>query len=463
IAGDHSALTPLIRFIERFQQTCGPAAAKGVEDTALYRYVPLASLNEVGGEPDRPLADAVSRLHAANIARRAHWPRTLLAVSTHDTKRSADVRARLDALSEIPERWMAHTARWHELHRAFRARVGGRWAPDASAEYLLYQTIVGIWPTSDARARGTRPDAKALETLRSRVEVYMRKAAREAKAQTEWTEPNTPYENALSAFIQRILAPDAASPFLDELDALVAELSCAGVANALARAVVHFTSPGTPDIYQGDELWSFTLVDPDNRRPVDFVERERLLRADVIPSVDVIPSEARDLSPPSEIPRFARDDNRFARDDRDAFLRALVEAPSDGRLKLHVVHRALLARRAHAELFRAGDYVPLEAEGSAADHVLAFARTNGGAAAVTIVPRRTLVLSKGDGLPVGPAVWGDTVLRLPRALAGACWECALSGQTVDGSAVGVNSLLHLAPVFHTLPVALLVRRLTTES
>ena len=422
-----------LAFIQRFQQLGGPAAAKGVEDTALYRYIPLASLNEVGGEPDRPLGDAVALLHAANETRRAHWPRSLLSTSTHDTKRSADTRARLDALSEIPVRWMELTARWHALHRPHRTRVGGRWAPDANAEYLLYQTLVGLWPASDGGTGAALPEAGALDALRGRVDAYMRKAARESKAQTEWTEPNTPYETALSTFIQRILDPESESPFLMELGELAAVAARAGMWSSLSRVLVHLTAPGTPDIYQGDELWSLAVVDPDNRRPVDFAERARLL---------------------------AGLEERFhgSDDARVALLRELAASPSDGRLKLHIVRRALEARRAHPEIVLRGDYVPLRAEGSAADHVLAFARRADGHALLTIVSRRPLALDGDAAMPVGEAVWGDTVLPLPASLAGRRWECALSGHVIDDAVTRGHRPLRLGQVFHSLHVAMLTSR-----
>ena len=422
-----------LAFIQRFQQLGGPAAAKGVEDTALYRYIPLASLNEVGGEPDRPLGDAVALLHAANEARRAHWPRSLLSTSTHDTKRSADTRARLDALSEIPARWMELTARWHALHRSHRTRVGGRWAPDANAEYLLYQALVGLWPASDGGTGAALPEAGALDALRGRVDAYMRKAARESKAQTEWTEPNTPYETALSTFIQRILDPVSESPFFMELGGLAALAARAGMWSSLSRVLVHLTAPGTPDIYQGDELWSLAVVDPDNRRPVDFVERARLLAG-------------------------LEERFRGSDDARLALLRELAASPGDGRLKLHIVHRALEARRAHLAIVLRGDYVPLRAEGSAADHVLVFARCADGHALLTIVSRRPLVLDAAAAMPVGEAAWGDTVLPLPASLAGRRWECALSGHVIDDAVTRGRLPLRLGQVFHSLHVAMLVSR-----
>jgi (1->4)-alpha-D-glucan 1-alpha-D-glucosylmutase len=429
LAKGREAWAERLAFIQRLQQLTGPAAAKGVEDTALYRYIPLASLNEVGGGPDWPLDDAVARLHRANEERRARWPRTLLCTATHDTKRSGDVRARLDVLSEIPELWMEHATRWHRLHRPLRANVRGGWAPDVNTEYLLYQTLLGIWPLGGDDRGVILPEAPVLEALRARVDAYMRKAAREAKAQTGWTEPNPAYEAGLSAFIQRILDPGTRSPFLPELARLVAVLARAGMGNSLSRALVHLTAPGTPDLYQGDELWNFALVDPDNRQPVDFAERAGLL---------------------GEL------DARFDGGDaeRDALFAAMMRAPEDGRLKLHVIHRALRVRCQYRELFLAGDYVPLRADGYAADHLLAFARRLGDLASLTIVRRLPLPLAGEAPLAVGYDAWRDTVLRLPAPLAGRRWACRLTGRTVEGS----GRLLRLAEVFHSFPVAMLTSR-----
>jgi (1->4)-alpha-D-glucan 1-alpha-D-glucosylmutase len=255
-------------FVHRFQQVSGPAAAKGVEDTALYRYTPLVSLCEVGSSPDRPLADASRRLHDANAERLALMPLSLDSTSTHDTKRSADVRSRISVLSELADQWLAAVKRWRrEMHRA-RGRARDQPAPDVQTEYLLYQTLVGIWPLGevDERLRGE---------LRERLTEYMLKAAREAKVRTSWTDPDADYERALTKYIEALFAGRAGT--IADVERFARRIARAGVWNALARALVHCTAPGTPDIYQGDELWDFALVDPDNRRPVDFTRRHALL------------------------------------------------------------------------------------------------------------------------------------------------------------------------------------------
>jgi (1->4)-alpha-D-glucan 1-alpha-D-glucosylmutase len=416
-------------FIERLQQTTGPATAKGVEDTALYRHVPLLSRNEVGGDPDRSLDDAVARLHARNAERARRLPATLLCTNTHDTKRSADIRSRLDVLTELPERWSRYVTRWRRAHRALRSECGGAIAPDANTEYLLYQTLAGFWPLElPQRTQGTHDD-KESTTLRERIDEYMRKAMREAKTHTKWAEPNEEFEKAVERFTGALLEGDEGRTFREELRQLVQQITLPGLWNALARTLVHLTSPGTPDIYQGDELWNFALVDPDNRRPVDFARRGELLE---------------------EIERRYADDAG-----RAAFLRELVEQPEDGRIKLLVTTRALHERREHEGLFTSGDYHALEATGPHAKHLFAFARLGGGEAAVMIVPRLTLSLASDGQAPIGPAIWGETSIALPPELAGRRWRSAFGGHEVT---VGEGGAIRVSEALAQLPVALLLER-----
>ncbi len=406
-----------LRFAQRFQQVSGPATAKGVEDTALYRYVPLLSLNEVGGAPDRPLADAAAVLHAANAERSARWQRTLLATDTHDTKRSADARSRIDVLSEIPDAWAREVAVWRRLNRAYRRRVSGRAIPDASTEWLLYQTLVALWPIGEP--------GRELAALRDRVQEYLLKAMREAKRRTSWTEPNDSFEHGVSEFVDAILDPDRSRPFLDALGSFVARIALAGFWNALSAVLIHATAPGVPDIYQGSELWSFCLVDPDNRRPVDFEQRRVLLEG--LPSVDR--PVAADWC-------------------RDALAR-----PEDGRLKLLVLARSLRARHAHPLLFTGGEYLPLAASGEQEDHLFVFGRAHRRESAIVVAPRLILRLTQGRRAPIGDAVWGDSVIALPASLAGRRWRSALTGQEVDASD---GRPVRAADVLADLPVGLLL-------
>jgi (1->4)-alpha-D-glucan 1-alpha-D-glucosylmutase len=430
-AASREATAARIAFIQRFQQISVPATAKGIEDTAFYRWYPLVSRNEVGGEPDAPLLDSAAMLHAANRRRAENWPLAMLAASTHDTKRSADVRARLDVLSEVVDLWSEHIRRWHRLNRRHRKRLGRRYIPGRNSEYLLYQTLVGVWPLPEVGQASNDPLASAIgDGFRDRIAAYVEKAAREAKLHTSWVEPDAEYEAALLEFVHLALAPEASDRFLIDVDGLVRHIGRPGLWNALARTLIQLTAPGTPDTYQGDELWNFSLVDPDNRRPVDFDRRDRLL-ADLSRAWDAGGSE------------------------RQGTLEELVATPEDGRLKLHVIHRALGVRRAAAELFRSGDYETLKVRGAAAKHVFAFARRLGQQATITIVPRLSLTLTGDPAVPPIGRIWADTALAVPAPLDTARWTCALSGAECRGSG-SQPARLAVADALAALPVALLV-------
>ncbi|GJG85129.1 malto-oligosyltrehalose synthase [Gemmatimonadetes bacterium T265] len=400
----------------RFQQTSGPATAKGVEDTALYRWTPLASLCEVGSEPDAPLADAVTRWHASNAERLAATPQALVPVTTHDTKRGADVRARLDALSEIAPEWNALVARWRRRHAPLRryAEPSGRGrAVDGAMESLLYQTLVGVWPDDGSTAVPN-------DDLRTRVRDYLRKAAREAKARTSWTDPDEAYESALLAFADSLTAGDAGGAFRDELAPLIRRVAAAGAWTALARTLLQATAPGTPDVYQGDELWNLVLVDPDNRRPVDWRLRATLL-----------------------------EDATRERDPAAWWREALQAAPAGvGAPKLRVLHAALVARRADPALFAAGAYAPVVARGPFAAHVVATLRTHGRALALVVVPRLVLTLRPDGSPPLGEAAWGETCLELPPSVGERRWRDVLTGRehVVADGRLRVATLLADAPV-----------------
>lgn len=419
-----------IRFVQKFQQLSGPAAAKGVEDTALYTYVPLVSLNEVGGGPDVPLDQAVSRLHEINSRRADCSPLNMLAASTHDTKRSADMRCRLHALSEIPRQWIELVRTWTKRHRKWKQRLGRRVAPDPSLEYLLYQTIVGIWPANTTGIGQKLPiESAELNALQERIEQYMVKAMREAKLNSSWSRPNPEYEQAVIDFIRKLFGEDnSARSFVREVSQLVAWLANPGYWNSLARTLIQFTAPGSPDLYQGDELWDFSLVDPDNRRPVDFDHRMELL--------DQI-AQAFESDPAK----------------RATFVESLWKHPHDGRIKLHVIRQALHARREHPQLFLQGSYSPLFAEGAKAEHVIAFHRQHEGEHLLTIVPRLTVRLCKDPTQPpLSSAAWGDTVLNLPDAEPERQWKCLLTEQMFN---FHDRSRIALAEVFAQLPIALL--------
>jgi (1->4)-alpha-D-glucan 1-alpha-D-glucosylmutase len=356
--------------VMRFQQLTGPVMAKGVEDTAFYSFNRLVSLNEVGGDPGR-FGLSHDEFHAACAETQGEWPRSMLASSTHDTKRSEDVRARLNLLSEIPDQWSKAVRRWVAIAEPYH-RNG---FPDPSIEYLLYQTLVGAWPIGAER-----------------LIVYMEKAAREAKTHTSWTKPNQAYESALRAFVEGILNN---LDFTAEIESFTKPLVEPGRINSLAQTLLKLTAPGIPDFYQGTELWDLSLVDPDNRRPVDYALRRRLL------------ADMKGMTP-EEIWRRI----------------------DDGLPKLWVIRQSLKLRRERRLFAPKDDYHPLACRGPKSHHVVAFAR---GDHAVTVVPR--LVLKLGGS-------WGDTTVELPPGL----WHHAFTDESFNGGAVRVANLLQRFPV-----------------
>jgi len=407
-------------FTMKFQQVTAPVTAKGVEDTACYRFNRLVALNEVGGEPDT-FGTPVRAFHADALYRRTHWPHELLASSTHDTKRSEDVRARIAVLSEMPGEWRRMLERWSRMNRRHRRLTEGARAPSANDEYLLYQTLLGTLPL-DARADAPLGD------FPERIDAYMRKAAREAKLRTSWSSVDPAYEEALAAFCRAILEP---GPFLADLIAVSARLARFGLLNSLSQTLLKLTAPGVPDVYQGTEVWDFSLVDPDNRRPVDYDARRRALHG----------LEGLDES----------------QQERGRAAAALLSQLSDGRAKLYVICRALALRRAHAALFRDGEYVALATAGRAAGHLCAFARLNGDTLAVTVVPRLMLRLlaDRPAEWPLGAEVWGDTRVQLPRRLAPGILTNVYDGADVSVREFAGKHVLPAAELFARFPVALL--------
>jgi (1->4)-alpha-D-glucan 1-alpha-D-glucosylmutase len=396
------------RALAGFQQLTGPALAKGIEDTALYRYVPLASLNEVGGDPHQFGID-LTVFHQKNAERAALWPHALTATSTHDTKRSEGVRCRIGALSEIPELWQNAARRFRALNTRHRRDIDARAAPDANDEYLIYQTLVGVWP-----AQGIPEEERS--DLAARMQEYMLKALREAKRKTRWIEQNDAYESAVLAFVDDILNPNLSSEFLHEFSLFHAPLAQAGMLTSLSQVVLKLGCPGVPDIYQGCELWDFSLVDPDNRRPVDYESRRRYL------------AELREA--PMDI------------DD-------LVRSMPDGRLKLWVTAQGLRLRRHEPELFAKGSYVAVGAEGSRARNVVAFGRAHGQRSVLIVTAR--FFMDFRDEVPRGSA-WADSWLDVPSELRRTCYRDKLSGQLVH---VQSDGKLALSGIFTKLPVAML--------
>jgi len=396
-----------LAFVQRLQQVSGPATAKGVEDTALYQYKPLASRNEVGGGPDRPLDDVVGRFHRANIERRERWPSALITTNTHDTKRSADVRARLDVISESPREWVRAVKRWRRLNDKHRRPVKGRMAPDTNAEYLLYQMLVAIWPAPRAARRvDDLPDRAWRDAARERLKQYMIKAVREAKTRTSWVDPDAEYEKAMEAFIAAVLEPRDDAPFLSDVARFVSRIALPAAWNSLSRIALHLTSPGVPDIYQGDEAWNFALVDPDNRRPVDYAMRAKILSKPLPEQLD----------------------------------------PFDNQTKLGLTRALLQVRRSNPELFAEGVYRPLIVTGARAAHVVAFVRSLGTTHCVTIAGR--LLCTLATSTP--EEWWGNTTVELPAELQGIEWSSQLGSQRI-----AATREIRIAPLLSALPTAVL--------
>lgn len=410
------------RFVGKFQQVTAPVMAKGLEDTAFYVYNRLVSLNEVGGDPDR-FGVPPAALHAYFQDRRQKWPLALSATSTHDTKRSEDVRARLDVLSELPHDWQECLPRWSKMNAGHRVELEDLVVPGPNEEYFLYQTLLGAWPLEPYRE-----DEYA--QFAGRIQAYMEKAIHEAKVHTSWVNPDPAYDEAMHLFVGRVLDETANAAFLDDFRAFQNRLTHYGLLNSLAQTLVKLTAPGVPDLYQGTELWDFSLVDPDNRRPVDYGLRQRLM-AELTAEV------------------------MAAGDNRRELCRRLLKTKKDGRVKLYLTMQTLHCRRAHPELFAAGEYIPAEVTGAAADHVFAFARRNEGQWVLVAVPRLVTRLVKEDQAPLGE-VWGDTAVHLPGAPGGLGWRNVLTGQTLSPAERDGQLSFAIGELFADLPVTLLV-------
>jgi (1->4)-alpha-D-glucan 1-alpha-D-glucosylmutase len=425
-APSESARARMRRFAMKFQQITAPTTAKGLEDTALYRFYRLVSLNEVGGEPDL-YGSSVSAFHADAQDRSRHRPHEMLATSTHDTKRSEDVRARISVLSEMPAAWRQAADRWRRLNRTRRREVGGVLAPSPDDEYLLYQTLVGTWPLEE-------PDESGLDAYRARIEAYMLKAAREAKVRTSWAAADAEYEEALTQFIRAALEPREGNLFLADFRAFNRRIARFGLLNGLSQTLLKLTAPGVPDIYQGNESWRFSLVDPDNRRPVDYAAQQSLL-------------EALADAPERDVPALAAD-------------------VADPRCKLFLHVRVLQLRRRDPELFERGEYVPLKVTGRREPHLCAFARRLEGRLAVVMAPRLYLKLMEAAGAawdepprpPLGAGVWADTQVQLPFTLETPL-RGALDGARVSPSAGGEAPAISVAAALGSFPVALLTGEL----
>jgi (1->4)-alpha-D-glucan 1-alpha-D-glucosylmutase len=400
----------MLRLAMHFQQVTGPVMAKAAEDTAFYRYVRLLALNEVGGDPRR-FGMSVAAFHHVTQERARSWPRAMVTTATHDTKRGEDGRVRLALLSEIPREWARRLTQWFRLNRSRRSVIDDEVVPDRNVEYLFYQSLLGAWPPALAP-----DDIEGMKSLAQRLEAYMIKAVREAKQQSSWSNPNATYEAALQRFVQTVLDAARPNPFVLEFHTFVESLTRLGAINSLSQLVLKLTVPGVPDIYQGGELWDFSLVDPDNRRPIDWGTRQALL------------GETRGASPAD-----------------------LLADWRDGREKLFVTRQLLELRRLYPELFAESDYQPLDVKGERGDCVCAFARSSGDAAVAVAVPRLVRRLYR-DGRR---ADWGDTEIGLPSRRK---WQKVFTARTVEA-----EDRVRACELFADFPVCVLIAHPRSEN
>ena len=356
-------------FILKFQQTTAPVMAKGLEDTMFYIYNRLPALNEVGGEPQQ-FGISIEVFHERNLDQQRDWPATLLATSTHDTKRSGDVRARMVAISEIPELWRRSLQRWGTANHRWKRMVNDLEAPDANEEYLLYQTLLGTWPM---QANG-EPEPVPTPDYIERIQSYMAKALKEAKINTSWIQPNENWDAAMHDFVAKILDSSPRNKFLPIFLPAAKEIIRLGAINSLTQTLLKLTSPGVPDIYQGDEIWDYSLVDPDNRRPVDYDLRREMLKS----LSSTTPGQLMQMWP-------------------------------DGRIKIFLIQRLLQFRREHGDLFQLSEYLPLHTSGTFAECCVSFVRRLADKWIAIIAPR----LSSRIGFPPIGDAWQETAIQLP--------------------------------------------------
>jgi (1->4)-alpha-D-glucan 1-alpha-D-glucosylmutase len=394
-------------FVMRFQQFTGPLMAKGFEDTTLYVFNRLVSLNEVGGNPDR-FGITIREFNDFNKTRAELWPNSMNATSTHDTKRGEDVRARINVLSEMPKEWERFVKACSRINRVKKTIINGRLLPDKNDEYFLYQTLIGTYPF----------DESDFPVFVKRIKDYVIKAIREAKVHTAWLKPDTTYEDSFLSFIDGILDSSSENKFIDIFLPFQKKVAHYGVFNSLSQTLLKITSPGIPDFYRGTELWDLNLVDPDNRGPVDFTERYRYLNEIVVKE----------------------------KGDNIKLLEELNSKTEDGRIKLFLIYRSLKVRNDRKDFFQDSDYIPLVVRGKFKDHVVSFARKKGKIWSITVVPRLLVSLVNEDEFPVGERVWQDTHILLPKESPDA-WKDALTDKLIKSASIlGVGNILEHFPV-----------------
>lgn len=410
-----------LNFTMKFQQITGPVMAKGVEDTVFYVYNRLISLNEVGGSPEW-FGTPIEAFHGQNMEREKSWRYSLLTTSTHDTKRSEDVRARINVLSEIPAKWKECLIKWSRSNKKYKRTVEDQVVPDKNEEYLFYQTLVGSWPVEPM-------DDPGYDVFKSRIKEYMLKAVREAKVNTSWINPHVAYEDGLLCFIDNVLNNKQNNVFLSNFKLFQNTISHYGIYNSLAQTLLKITSPGIPDFYQGTEIWNYCLVDPDNRTPVDYELRITMLE------------ELKE---------------REATVERKTLAGNVTKNKEDGMIKLYVTYKALAFRKENRDLFETGNYVPLEVAGSKSHNVCAYARSSKNKTALVVVPRFiTQILSDAEVLPFGKQVWEDTFLTIPFEKRATEYRNIFTGETARVTNHNGVTGIFLSEIFTVFPVALM--------
>ncbi|WP_263971661.1 malto-oligosyltrehalose synthase [Leptolyngbya ohadii] len=400
-----------LRFLMRMQQFTGPLMAKGVEDTAMYAYNRLVSLNEVGSSIAQ-FGISIDEFHAYNQNRASRWPHAMSGTATHDTKRGEDVRARLNVLSELPQEWEHHLRNWHAINAPLKDTVEGLDAPAHNDEYFLYQTLLGAYPFDPAEH----------DSFIDRVKEYVIKACRESKVHSSWQLPDSDYEKAYTDFVDRILKNTDDNLFLQEFRPFQRKIQHYGICNSLSQTLLKMTAPGVPDFYQGTELWDLSLVDPDNRRPVDYEKRHHFLK-DIKAQID------------SDLP---------------GLVSQLLKSPDDGRIKLFLIHQVLKARHAYAELFQRGTYEPIPIVGSLKGHLVAFMRELSDTRMIVIAPRFPTAIIKEGEYPIGESVWHETRLLQPPGST-TVWHDLITGREID-----TEETIWIKETLTQFPVALLV-------
>ncbi len=397
-------------FIMRFQQLTGPIMAKGFEDTTLYIYNRFISLNEVGGSPAK-FGINKPEFYDFCKKRKRKWPHTMNATSTHDTKRGEDVRARINVLSEIPDEWESKVKKWNKINKIYKTNVAGKNAPVKNDEYFLYQTMIGCYPFYDDEH----------DSFVARLKEYSIKAAREAKIFTRWVSPDADYENALLNFIDKILNRELSKDFFNDFYEFQKRVAFYGMFNSISQAVIKITAPGIPDFYQGTEMWDFSMVDPDNRRSVDYELRKKIL-------TEIKKSESNNLS---------------------KYISDILKNYHDSRIKILTVYKTLQVRNNFLEVFNDGEMVPLNINGELHNNLIAYARLHNDEAVVVVLPRFLTELVKENEFPFGKKIWGATSVQFPEGFSK--WKNIFTGETLN-----MKTQLHAGEIFNSFPAAVLI-------